>query len=43
MISAYELDEKIKNDLVENKYVEKILQKPIKMRELIQEAIEMIC
>lgn len=43
LISAYELDEKIKNDLVENKYVEKILQKLIKMRELIQEAIEMIC
>lgn len=43
LISAYELDEKIKNDLIENKYVEKILQKPVKMRELIQEAIEAIC
>lgn len=43
LISAYNLDEPIKKDLIENKYIEKFLQKPIKMREIIQEAMEIIC
>lgn len=43
LISAYNLDEPIKKDLIENNYIEKIIQKPIKMREIIQEAIEIIC
>ena len=42
-ISAYNLDEPIKKDLIENKYIEKFLQKPIKMRQIMQEAIEVIC
>lgn len=43
LISAYNLDEPVKKDLIENKYIEKFLQKPIKMREIIQEAMEIIC
>lgn len=43
LLSAYNLDEPIKKDLLENKYIEKFLQKPIKMRQMIQEAMEIIC
>lgn len=43
LLSAYNLDEPIKKDLLEKKYIEKFLQKPIKMRQIIQEAIEVIC
>lgn len=43
LISAYNLDEPIKKDLINNRYIEKFLQKPIKMRQIIQEAIEVIC
>ena len=42
LISAYNLDEPIKKDLINNRYIEKFLQKPIKMRQIIQEAIEVI-
>ncbi len=43
LLSAYNLDEPVKKDLLENKYIEKFLQKPIKMRQMIQEAMEIIC
>ena len=43
LLSAYNLDEPIKKDLLKNKYIEKFLQKPIKMRQMIQEAMEIIC
>lgn len=43
LLSAYNLDEPIKKDLLENKYIEKFLQKPIKIRQMIQEAMEIIC
>jgi len=43
LLSAYNLDEPIKKDLIENRVIEKFLQKPIKMRQIIQEAIEIIC
>jgi CheY-like chemotaxis protein len=43
LISAHNLDEPIKKDLIENKYIDKFLQKPIKMRQIMQEAIEVIC
>ena len=43
LLSAYNLDEPIKKDLLENKYIEKFLQKPIKMRQMIHEAMEIIC
>ncbi|MGD9672969.1 MAG: response regulator [Candidatus Nitrosocosmicus sp.] len=43
LLSAYNLDDPIKKDLLENKYIEKFLQKPIKMRQMIQEAMEIIC
>lgn len=43
LISAYNLDEPIKKDLINNRYIEKFLQKPIKMRQIIQEATEIIC
>lgn len=42
LISAYNLDELIKNKLLENKYIEKFLQKPIPMRQLIQVAADSI-
>lgn len=40
LISAYNLDEPIKNELLENKYIEKFLQKPIRMRQIIQVAAD---
>ena len=40
LISAYNLDEPTKNELLENKYIEKFLQKPIRMRQIIQIAGE---
>jgi CheY-like chemotaxis protein len=40
LISAYNLDEPTKNELLENKYIEKFLQKPIRMRQIIQVAAE---
>ncbi len=42
LISAYDLDEPTKNELLENKYIEKFLQKPIRMRQIIQVAGEAI-
>jgi response regulator RpfG family c-di-GMP phosphodiesterase len=42
LISAYNLDEPIKNELLENKYIEKFLQKPIRMRQIIQVAADSI-
>ncbi len=42
LISAYNLDEPTKNELLENKYIEKFLQKPIRMRQIIQIAGEAI-
>ena len=42
LISAYNLDEPIKNELLENKYIEKFLQKPIRIRQIIQVAAEAI-
>ncbi len=42
LISAYSLDEPIKNELLENKYIEKFLQKPIRMRQIIQVAADSI-
>jgi hypothetical protein len=36
LISAYNLDESTKNEPFENKYIEKFLQKPIRMRQIIQ-------
>jgi CheY-like chemotaxis protein len=43
LISAYNLNEILKNDLMNNKYIDKFLQKPIKIRKIIEEAIEAIC
>lgn len=43
LISAYNLDEPMKNNLINNKYIDKFLQKPIKMRKIIEEAIKTIC
>ena len=42
LISAYNLDEPIKNELLENKYIEKFLQKPIRIRQIIQVAADSI-
>lgn len=42
LISAYNLDEPIKNELLENKYIERFLQKPIRMRQIIQVAADSI-
>ena len=42
LISAYNLDEPTKKELFENKYIEKFLQKPIRMRQIIQVAGEAI-
>ncbi len=42
LISAYNLDEPTKNELLENKYIEKFLQKPIRMRQIMQVAAEAI-
>jgi response regulator RpfG family c-di-GMP phosphodiesterase len=42
LISAYNLDEPIKNELLENKYIENFLQKPIRMRQIIQVAADSI-
>lgn len=42
LISAYDLDEPIKNELLENKYIEKFLQKPIRMRQIVQVAADSI-
>ena len=42
LISAYNLDEPIKNELLENKYIEKFLQKPVRMRQIIQVAADSI-
>ena len=42
LISAYNLDEPVKNELLENKYIEKFLQKPIRMRQIIQVAADSI-
>lgn len=42
LISAYNLDEPIKNELLENNYIEKFLQKPIRMRQIIQVAADSI-
>jgi response regulator RpfG family c-di-GMP phosphodiesterase len=42
LISAYDLDEPTKNALLDNKYIEKFLQKPIRMRDIIQVAGEAI-
>ncbi len=42
LISAYNLDEPTKNELIENKYIEKYLQKPIRMKQIIQVAAEAI-
>ena len=42
LISAYNLDEPVKNELLENKYIEKFLQKPIRMRQIIQVAADAI-
>ncbi len=42
LISAYNLDEPTKNELLENKCIEKFLQKPIRMRQIIQVAGEAI-
>ena len=42
LISAYNLDEPIKNELLENKYIEKFLQKPIRMRQIVQVAADSI-
>jgi CheY-like chemotaxis protein len=42
LISAYNLDEPIKNELLANKYIEKFLQKPIRMRQIIQVAADSI-
>ena len=42
LISAYNLDEPIKNELLENKYIEKFLQKPIRMRQITQVAADSI-
>jgi hypothetical protein len=36
------LDEPTKNELLENKYIEKFLQKPIRMRQIMQVAAEAI-
>ena len=43
LISAYNLDEAIKGELINNKYIEKFLQKPIKMRQIMREATKAIC
>ena len=42
LISAYDLDMPIKNELLENKYIEKFLQKPIRMRQIVQVAADSI-
>ncbi len=42
LISAYNLDEPTKNELLDNKYIEKFMQKPIRMRQIIQVAGEAI-
>jgi len=42
LISAYDLDVPIKNELLENKYIEKFLQKPIRMRQIVQVAADSI-
>jgi len=42
LISAYNLDEPTKNELIENKYIEKYLQEPIRMKQIIQVAAEAI-
>lgn len=42
LISAYNLDASTKNELFENKYIEKYLQKPIRMKQIIQVAAEAI-
>jgi CheY-like chemotaxis protein len=42
LISAYNLDEQTKNELFQNKYIEKFLQKPIRMRQIIQAATDTI-
>ncbi|MDR4490574.1 MAG: response regulator [Candidatus Nitrosocosmicus sp.] len=43
LISAYNLDESLKEDLVKKQYIEKFIQKPIKMRQIIDEAVLAIC
>lgn len=43
LISAYNLDESLKTDLVKNRYIEKFIQKPVKMRQIIDEAILALC
>ena len=42
LISAYNLDEPTKNELLDNNYIEKFMQKPIRMRQIIQVAGEAI-
>lgn len=42
LISAYNLDEPTKIELLDNKYIEKFMQKPIRMRQIIQAAGEAI-
>jgi len=42
LISAYNLDEQIKNELFQNKYIEKFLQKPVRMKQIIQAASDAI-
>lgn len=43
LISAYNLDEPLKTDLLNKQYIVKFIQKPIKMRQIIDEAILAIC
>lgn len=43
LISAYNLDESLKEDLLSKRYIEKFIQKPIKMRQIIDEAMLAMC
>ena len=43
LISAYDLENEMKKDLLDKKYIDNFLQKPLKIKQILEEATKSIC